>query len=82
MKYIDFNPDNHEIEKILERLMQYPNLKTDGRKAQHLFRYPEIRELNRNRKHKLIMSERGLIALSPKVKITKPKIKGFRINIF
>lgn len=76
-----FNPKNKEIEHIFDRLINYPVIDIDGKTAQILSRYKQIRFINQNRKYPLIKIKGGMIGINPKLKIKK-KGKGFEFNIF
>lgn len=76
-----FKPSNKEIERLFDRLMNYPFCPVDGNIAQSLSRCKKIRYLNQNRKNPLIYIRGGVVGLSPKIKVKK-KGDFFDFEIF
>ena len=77
---ISFYPKNKDIEKMMDRLIHYPVVKVDPRISQTFSKYAKIRYINQG-KDKKIYIKKGIIGLSPKVKI-KRNGNGFDIDIF
>ena len=81
---IYFNPCNPEIEKIFNRLIQYPGVTIDRNIARNISRYKTIRLL-REKNNIYIARDtnknKTLLFFPPNVKIEKYK-NGFKFEIF
>ena len=62
-------PKDKEIEKIFDRLMKYPVIRT--KRSQDISRYKTVRMLNHDRKNPGIYIKGNIVGLSPKVHIDK-----------
>ena len=69
-------PKDKEIEKVFDRLMKYPVLRT--KRSQDISRYKVVRILNSDRKNPAIYISKNIVGLSPNIKISK---KGNRFDI-
>lgn len=74
--HIDFKHPKEEMDKILNRLEQYPVLEVKPKAAQSFGRYTKIRYLSRN---KCIFIKKGTISLPKQTKLIKIN-NGYSIN--